>query len=65
MAAQIHIATSEQLRGIHQVLDLAGELMKVIVKNQESSAQITDTAEALSQQADELLHSVDRFRLKD
>lgn len=65
MAAQIHIATSEQLRGIQQVLRLASELMKVIVKNQESSAQITDTAEALSQQADELLHSVDRFRLKD
>lgn len=65
MAAQIHIATSEQLRGIHQVLDLAGELMTVILKNQESSSQITNTAEALSRQADELLHSVDRFRLQE
>ncbi len=65
MAAQIHLATSEQLRGIQQVLGLASELMTVILKNQESSAQITNTAEALSDQADVLLRSVDRFRMNE
>ncbi len=65
MAAQISLAIREQARGIHQVLSVTEEVMKIILQNQESSQHITQTSEQLSSQADLLLQEVERFRITD
>jgi methyl-accepting chemotaxis protein len=64
MASQIQKATIEQTEGTHHVLEAISEVSILIDQNLESSQQITDTTGELSSQADILLHSVDRFKLR-
>lgn len=64
MASQIQRATTEQSTGVRQLLDMTGDVTGFIRQNLESSQHIVQTTTALSEQADILLHSVDRFKLK-
>jgi methyl-accepting chemotaxis protein len=64
MASQIQRATTEQLTGVHQLLGTTNYVMKNIDQNIESSRQIARITKELSSQADILLHSVDRFKLR-
>jgi len=64
MASQIQQATTEQLTGVRQLLGTTDYVMKIIDENLESSRQIASTTKELSSQADILLHSVDRFKLR-
>ena len=64
MSSQIHRATTEQLRAIHQVLDMTQSVSDWMGKNQESSGQITGTAKELAVQSDFLLASIGRFTLQ-
>ena len=63
MAVQTQHATTEQLQGVRQVLEAVEQLRALSDKNLESSLQIEQTADALSEQARILLQSVDRFKL--
>ena len=63
MAVQTQHATTEQLQGVRQVLEAVEQLRSLSDKNLESSLQIEQTADALSEQARILLQSVDRFKL--
>ncbi|PIE36479.1 hypothetical protein CSA56_00270 [candidate division KSB3 bacterium] len=63
MTLQIQQATTQQLNGIHQVLEVMKGVTTFIDQNLESSQQITRTTGKLSSQAEILLQSVDRFKL--
>ncbi len=65
MAVQNHRAATEQLHGAQQVVQVMEDVMKIIMKNQESSHQITQTSEELSIQAKALLQAVERFKLAE
>ncbi len=64
MTSQIQKATAEQLTGVHQLLETTNTVTSLIDQNLESSRQIAHTTIELSSQADILLHSVDRFKLR-
>jgi methyl-accepting chemotaxis protein len=64
MASQIQQATTEQLTGVHQLLKATNNVTILIDQNLESSRQVAHTAADLLAQADILLKSVDRFKLK-
>ena len=63
MAVQTQQATTEQLQGVRRVLDSVEQVRTLSEKNLESSLQIEQTADELSEQARILLQSVDRFKL--
>jgi len=63
MAVQTQHATTEQLQGVRQVLDSVEQVRLLSEQNLQSSVQIEQTADALSEQARILLQSVDRFKL--
>ncbi|GAK50173.1 methyl-accepting chemotaxis sensory transducer [Candidatus Moduliflexus flocculans] len=63
MAVQTQHATTEQLQGVRRVLDSVEQVRLLSEQNLQSSVQIEQTADALSEQARILLQSVDRFKL--
>ena len=63
-ASEIRLATDQQSNGLHQVLDEADAVARLIGQSLQSSQRISQTTEVLASQADILLHSVDRFKLK-
>jgi methyl-accepting chemotaxis protein len=64
MASQIHQATTDQLGGVQEVLRNVQNVITLIDHNLESSEHIGNTTAELSSQAQILLQSVDRFKLK-
>ncbi len=63
MAAQVQQATSQQLTGIRYLIEATNDIDDLSDSNLNSSRNITETAGKLLSNADELLHSVDTFRL--
>lgn len=63
MASQIKRATTDQAKGIHDVLFATTNVSALMAQNLQSSQHIADTTQELSSQAELLLSSVDRFKL--
>lgn len=64
MSSHIQRAITEQANGVRQLLRMTSDVTGFIQQNLESSRHIVDTTTDLSSQAELLLHSVDRFKLK-
>ena len=63
MTAHTQNATTEQLQGVQQVLEVVDQVRRLSEQNLQSSEHIEKTAAELSAQARILLQSVDRFKL--
>jgi methyl-accepting chemotaxis protein len=63
LASQIQHATVYQSTGLQNVLETTSEVTALIDQNVDSSQQMTQATQELAAQAEQLLHSVDRFRL--
>lgn len=63
MASEIRETTVRQTAGVQEVFDATQNVTTLIAQNLESSQQITIVTEKLALQAENLLQSVDRFKL--
>jgi methyl-accepting chemotaxis protein len=63
LAIHTQNATTQQLEGVQQVLEVANDVRALTDQNVQSSQHIDQTASDLNGQAQLLLHSVDRFKL--
>lgn len=65
MTSQVFQETAQQFMGIQNMLEAAKNITVLAEQSLESSQKITSTTEDLSDQADLLLRSVDRFKLSE
>lgn len=63
MAAQIFRATEQQAKGVREVSTAMQTIAGLMERNLQSSQRIGQTTDELASQANQLIHSVDRFKL--